>query len=166
MTIEDKIHELVAPLLADLDVELVDLSYAGGRLKVTVDTDEGIGSALLTRATRMISRELDERDPISGTYTLEVSSPGLERPLKRPEQWIRAIGDDVSAKLVPSDDLPRRIKGFLKSADEDGFVIVDGDGTEHAHGYHVISKAKTVFEWGPGAKPGQSKSNQRKASAQ
>ena len=81
MAVEDRIHAVVDPIIEELDLELVDLVYGGGRLKVTIDQPDGLDTAVLTKATRMISHEMDLQDPISGTYTLEVSSPGLELSL-------------------------------------------------------------------------------------
>ena len=80
MAAEDRVHVVVDPIIEDLDLELVDLVYGGGRLKITIDHAEGLDTELLTRATRMISHEMDLQDPINGAYTLEVTSPGVEPP--------------------------------------------------------------------------------------
>ena len=84
MGVVERVHPLVAPILADLGLELYDLEHAGGILKVVIDRDGGVDLEEIALATRLISRELDHSDPIPGRYTLEVGSPGLERPLRRP----------------------------------------------------------------------------------
>ena len=154
MAIEDRVHAVVDPLVDDLGLELVDLVYGGGRLKITIDHPDGLGTELLTRATRMISHEMDLEDPIGGAYTLEVTSPGVERELRTPAHYERSIGEQVSLKLKPNDENLRRVKGALTAADDDGVTVVAEDET-HTISYDRIAKAKTVFDWGPAPKPGK-----------
>jgi ribosome maturation factor RimP len=166
MAVEDRIHAVVDPIIEGLDLELVDLVYGGGRLRITIDHAEGLDTELLTKATRMISHEMDLADPVSGTYTLEVSSPGIERPLRTPAHYLRSIGEQVSVKLKASGDAspgtkPRRVKGELTAADEDSVTISADDG-DHVISYEQIAKAKTVFDWSPAPKPGKAnKTNPR-----
>lgn len=161
MAVEDRIHAIVDPLIDDLGLELVDLVYGGGRLKITIDHPDGLGTELLTKATRMISHEMDLEDPISGGYTLEVSSPGVERPLRTPAHYMRSIGEQVNLKLKPNDENPRRVKGVLTSADDAGVVVVADDQTLTIS-YDRIAKAKTVFDWGPAPKPGKTAKQAKK----
>jgi len=154
MAIEDRVHAVVDPIIDDLDLELVDLVYGGGRLKITIDHADGLGTELLTKATRMISHDMDLADPISGAYTLEVTSPGVERPLRTPAHYVRSIGEKVNLKLKPNDEKLRRVKGELTAADDDG-VTVETDDVTHTLTYDEIASAKTVYDWGPGPKPGQ-----------
>jgi ribosome maturation factor RimP len=156
MAIEDRVQAVVDPIVEDLQLELVDLVYAGGRLKITIDHPDGLSSVQLTKATRMISYELDLADPITSGYTLEVTSPGVERALRVPEHYFRSIGEQVNLKLQPNDAGLRRLSGELTAADDDGVTLV-ADGETHTFSYHQISKAKTVFDWGPGPKPGKAK---------
>ena len=158
MAVEDRVHAVVDPIIEDLDLELVDLVYGGGRLRITIDHADGLDSDRLTRATRMISHDLDLADPIGGAYTLEVSSPGVERALRTPAHYQRSIGEQVSIKLAPDADGLRRVRGELVSADETS-IVVSGEHT-HTIAYDRITKAKTVFDWGPAPKPGQSKNKQ------
>lgn len=155
MGIEDRVHDVVDPIIEELGLELVDLVYGGGRLKITIDHPDGLGTEKLTKATRTISHEMDLADPISGAYTLEVTSPGVERDLRLPTHYQRSIGEIVNLKLMPSgtDDL-RRLKGTLTAADDDQ-VTIDVDGEPMTLSYERITKAKTVFDWGPGPKPGK-----------
>lgn len=154
MAAEDRVHAVVDPIIEDLELELVDLVYGGGRLKITIDHPDGLDTERLTRATRMISHEMDLQDPIKGAYTLEVSSPGVERPLRTPAHYARSIGEQVAIKLKPNDDKLRRVKGELIAASEIG-ITVAADETEYELSFDQIAKANTVFDWGPGPKPGK-----------
>lgn len=165
VSIEDRVGEIIIPLLDDLDVELIDLEYGGGRLLVTIDTEQGIDAKTLTLATRTVSRELDETDPIPGKYTLEVSSPGLERRLRTPAHYQSAVGGDITVKLFEPIDGNRRFQGRLASADETSFTLIDDEAKEHEIYYDLVTKARTVFEWGPTPKPGGAKSKTKKAGA-
>jgi len=156
MAAEDRIHIVVDPIIEDLDLELVDLVYGGGRLKITIDHVDGLDTQKLTKATRMISHELDMQDPVNGTYTLEVTSPGVERPLRTPAHYVRSIGEQVAIKLKPNDEKLRRVKGELTAADDDSITVVTDDDT-HTLSFDQIAKANTVFDWGPGPKPGKAK---------
>jgi ribosome maturation factor RimP len=159
MAIEDRVHAIVDPIIEDLALELVDLVYAGGRLKITIDQPGGLDSEMLTRATRMISHDLDLEDPITGTYTLEVSTPGVERELRTPAHFLRSVGEQVTIKLVPNDSGLRRVRGELIGADDIEVTIREEDGNRTIP-YEEISKAKTVFDWGPAPKPGKAKKKQ------
>jgi ribosome maturation factor RimP len=164
MAVEDRIHAVIDPIIDGLGLELVDLVYGGGRLRITIDHHDGLDTELLTKATRMISHEMDLADPVSGTYTLEVSSPGIERPLRLPTHFLRSVGEQVSIKLKPGRDAdttgtssePRRLKGELIEAHDDRIVVTCDDGP-HTIPYEQIARAKTVFDWAPPPKPGQAK---------
>ena len=82
MSTPERVRTLVEPLVADLDLDLYDLEYAGGVLRVVVSQLGGVGMDAITALTKAISRAIDEHDPIPTGFTLEVSSPGLERPLR------------------------------------------------------------------------------------
>src|SRR5689334_1378932 len=93
-----RVTRLVSPILDDLHLDLYDLEYRGGTLRITVDLPPGEGSEqrgvdleAIALATRLISRELDHEDPVPGHYTLEVTSPGLERTLRTPAHFVRSL---------------------------------------------------------------------------
>jgi ribosome maturation factor RimP len=160
MGINERLHAIVDPICEELSLELVDLEYAGGVVRVTVDRPGGIDMDALASATRAISRSLDEHDPIAGRFHLEVSSPGLERPLRTPAHFQRAIGDTVRVKTRPGVEGDRRIDGQLVAADDDGCTIAlaaPASGERRVR-YDEIERARTVFEWGPAPKPGSGKS--------
>ncbi len=143
------VRELIESPLSDKGTEVFDVEFTGGRLVVTVDRSGGIDLEALTEATRLISELLDEHDPIpADRYLLEVSSPGLERSLRTPEHFTRALGETISIKVNPEVEGDRRHQGLLEVADTDGVTV---GGRRFAYG--DIDKARTVFEWGPTPKP-------------
>lgn len=161
--IERRLHSLIDPIVADLKLDLYDLDYAGGVLKVTVDTPPGSPGGIdvdtLAQCTRLISRELDHSDPIPGHYTLEVSSPGLERSLRTPRHFQREVGKEVSVRLRNVEHGERRLNGVLVAADDLAATIrTTGPGvetTDHRVEYDQIDRAKTVFVWEAAPKPGK-----------
>ena len=149
MAVIDQIDALAGPLCDRVGVELLDVEYEGGVVRLVVDHPDGVGMDAIASVTREVSRALDHEDPISGTYTLEVSSPGLERPLKRPGHFIKALGSEVSVKTVPGTEGERRVAGVLASADEHGVVIRANDMAERVLRHDEILTARTVFKWTP-----------------
>jgi ribosome maturation factor RimP len=154
-TIEDRMRVLVAPFLTDLQLDLYDLEYAGGVIRVTVDKAGGVDMESISLATRLISRELDHQDPINGHYTLEVSSPGLERNLRTPSHFQRIIGWKVNVRTNANVAGDRRAQGVLTFADHHGIAVavtVGKETVERRLAYSEIDRAKTVFEWEKTAK--------------
>jgi ribosome maturation factor RimP len=171
MALVDTVTEVVAPVIGELGAVLVDVEHRGALLRVVVDDEGGIGLSRLADVTRAVSDALDEADPLPGHYTLEVSSPGLERPLRRPEQFERAVGEKVAVKTRPSYEGGRRITGVLASATpQEVEIVVEGAGPVTVP-LAEIDRARTVFDWGPapkpgkGSRPGAAKSNVGKAAA-
>jgi ribosome maturation factor RimP len=149
---ETRVRALTEPLLADLGVELDDVQWGGGRLRVVVDAAGGIDSETLVLVSRTISAELDAADPIPSRYTLEVTSPGVERPLRRPDHYRKAIGSQIAVKLHPGVDGDRRLEGRLVAADDERISLETGGGTRTEIRLESVSRARTVFDWGrPGA---------------
>lgn len=143
MSVNDRVRDLVLPILSTHEVDLYDMDVQGPLVRVVVDRSGGVDLEVLSSVTRAVSRALDEADPIGHRYTLEVTSPGLERPLRTPEQFTRAVGETVKVKTKPEVDGERRVEGVLSTADGDGITV--GDRTL---AYHEIERARTVFEWG------------------
>ena len=137
----DRVQALVAPIAADLQLDVYDIERRGATMRVTLDTlpgsEGGVTLDSLSLATRLISRELDHEDPIAGHYTLEVTSPGLERQLRTPAHY--TASDDTTATLMLDD------------------------GTERSIPITEIDKARTVFEWGPKPKPGKQTGAEKQA---
>lgn len=160
MGVVEQVQALVTPVLADLGLELYDLEHAGGTLRVTVDRPGGVDLDALATATRLISRQLDEVDPVPGRYTLEVTSPGLERSLRTPEHFRRAVGSTVAVRTRAGVEGPRRVTGVLAAADDDGITVDVVDGPEagsHRLAHPDIERARTVFEWAASPKPGSAR---------
>ena len=155
MSITDRVIGLVEPICDDLGVELVDVEHAGGVLRVTVDCEGGVDIDRISLITRELSRALDHDDPIPGRYTLEVSSPGLERPLRRPVHFERAAGQRIKVKTKPHVEGERRVEGTLVSVGDERIEVTADDGTTRSLQFDDIEKANTVFVWGPGPKPGK-----------
>lgn len=149
MSIVERVRATVEPLLANQSLSVYDVELSGSTLRILIEGPEGVDLEAIAHMTRLISVALDDADPIPGKYTLEVSSPGLERPLRTPDHFRGAVGETVTLKLVPTAE-ERRVKGTLADADDLG-VTVDG----HRIAYDDIDKARTVFEWGPAPKPGK-----------
>jgi len=147
-----RVRELVEPILADAGLDLYDLELASGLLQVLVDKEGGVGIDDIATVSRRISRALDEHDPIAGGYTLEVSTPGVERPLRTPAHFARAVGERVKVKVRPGLDGDRRFDATVASADEDTVTFAVADGTSRTLRYDDIERARTTFEWGGAAK--------------
>ena len=92
MAITDRVRDLVGSVVADSGAELYDIDFNGGLLRILVDVEGGVDIATIRTISRAAGRLLDEADPIPGRYTLEVSSPGLERPLRTEDHYQRALG--------------------------------------------------------------------------
>jgi ribosome maturation factor RimP len=163
MSTVDRVRPLVEPIVAGAGLSLYDLDLQGGVLRVVVDQPGGVGLDALTDVTRSVSRALDERDPIDGRFTLEVSSPGLERALRTPAHFSGAVGRVVTIKTIPGAPGDRRLQGVLASVDDDGITVGDGDDARHVP-FADIERARTVFEWGPAPKPGGARNPRTKRS--
>ncbi len=159
-----KVRALVEPIAADLGLDIYDIEHRGGTLRVTLDTPAGSEAGVtlddLALASRLVGRELDHDDPVPGHYTLEVTSPGVERALRTPAHFRREVGKLVAIRLADVGHDDRRVTGTLVAADDTtATVAIDGpDGpVQRVIAYDQIDRARTVFEWGPASKPGSRK---------
>ena len=150
MGVEEDVERLAAPLVAASGCELVDVELRPGTLRITVDRDGGVDLGALSDLSRAISRNLDDTNLIDSTrYELEVSSPGLERTLRRPAHFAAALGSQVQVRTKPGIAGDRRIEGTLREADDHGVVIDAPDLEPHGRrlAYEEIERARTVFDW-------------------
>jgi ribosome maturation factor RimP len=129
--LRDTLLARFAPLVEGLGYELWELEYSPGRgnglLRLYIDAAAGITVDDCERVSRAVGEVLDAEDPIPGQYTLEVSSPGLERPLRTAEQFARFVGEPVYVETVQAIEGRRRFKGALVAAGA-GTIEVDVDG--------------------------------------
>jgi ribosome maturation factor RimP len=153
MGTSERIAELVEPILLDRGHELYDVELTGATVRVLVDREGGVALDDLEQLAREISGVLDEADPLPERFYLEVSSPGLERPLRQPKHFQTAVGTKVKVKTLPSVEGDRRVDGLLAAADDDS-VTVETDAGPRRLAYDDIERARTVFEWGGNPKPG------------
>lgn len=151
----------LAPVVDALGLDLVDVELSAATVRVTVDREGGVDLEALTAANRAVSRVLDRLDPVAGRYTLEVSSPGLERRLRTPAHFARAVGETVSVVLVPGSEV-RRLRGVLTGAGAERVRIEGPDvpSGEASLTYEQIERARTVFEWGAKPAPSPSRAKQ------
>ena len=128
---ESKTEELVTPLIEQNNFELVDIEYvkegSNWYLRVYIDKPGGINVDDCELISRALSDKLDEEDFIDDAYILEVSSPGLGRPLKKDKDFERSLGEDVEIKLYRMKDGTKDYRGFLKSYNKEEIVIEDND---------------------------------------
>ena len=146
----DALMRLLEPPIEALDYELVDIEYAngggGGILRVfidrrTRDADGGITVEDCARVSHTVSEVLEVDDPIKGHYTLEVSSPGFDRILRKREHFERFMGERILAELKLPHNGRRRFVGLLKAMTGDS-IVVDVDGQDHNLPFERIQKAR------------------------
>ena len=155
----EEISDAVAPALGALGLELVGVELRGqGKgqvLRLVIDRDGGIDLDAIAAASQAVSPVLDQGPAPSGPYALEVSSPGLERPLRTPAHFLRALGATVTVKTRDDEGAARRVRGVLASADDDGITVDPADGSSVHLRYDEVRQARTVFEWDTASKGGR-----------
>ena len=154
------LETLVRPVVEAAGLELVELTFqreAGGQiLRVTVDHEGGVNLGHIADASERISRRLDLEAFAPGPYTLEVSSPGLERPLNRPEDFAKRVGEKVRIKTKSPVEGARNHLGTIAAADDDAVTVAMETG-ERRIAFEEMASARTVFEWGPKGPPRKGK---------
>ncbi len=119
--VTEVVEQLVTPILSDLQLELVDIEYVKeGKewfLRVFIDKDSGVDIEECGMVSERLSEKLDEVDPIPYNYFLEVSSPGAERPLKKEQDFVKAVGKNVFIKTYEPIDGEKTFEGVLTAFD-------------------------------------------------
>ena len=145
--VDSTLKALLQPVVEALGCELWGLQLeSGGKrklLRIYIDREEGIAVEDCERVSRQSGAVLDVEDAISGEYILEVSSPGMDRPLYELGQYERYIGEDVSLRLRFAYDGRRNFKGRLVGVDGDEIILVVAD-TEYLFPVEGIDKANVV----------------------
>jgi ribosome maturation factor RimP len=143
--LRDRLIALIEPLLASLGYELIELEYGAGRsqgtLRIFIDKPEGIRVEDCESVSREVSALLDVEDPIPSAYSLEVSSPGEDRVLRKREHFDRFVGSRVFIELKAPRDGRRRFTGDLLSVTDEG-VVLDVDRQKVELRFAEIGKAK------------------------
>jgi len=148
--LREKLIALCEPLLGQLGYELVDLEYAPGRshavVRVFIDRPQGIGIDDCERVSRELGALLDVEDPVPVAYTLEVSSPGLDRVLRIPAHFQRFVGERIWVELKVAREGRRRYTGRLEAVGPQGVELaVDGSGVVVE--FADIGRARLAPQW-------------------
>ena len=146
-----KLQEIVRGVVEPMGYELVGVEYlsgyqGGNLLRVYIDREEGVNVDDCAAVSHQLSGVLDVEDPLPGQYSLEVSSPGLDRPIFDAEQFERYVGRKVNVKLDPSIGGRRKYKGLLLGL-EDDHILVEVDGEVYPLYLDQIQEARLVPEF-------------------
>jgi len=147
----DEVRGLAEAVVRRRNLKLWDVEVAGQSgssiVRVFVHGDDGVDLDTVAQVSEEISRGLDLEDPIPGRYTLEVSTPGLERNLRTPDHFARSVGDKVVVKTTEIlAGNSHRIEGTVTATDADAVVLDANEETVEVP-YRLIKSARTVFEW-------------------
>jgi ribosome maturation factor RimP len=148
MRVQQRLIDLIQPVVEGLGYELVGVEFDGRQrlLRVYIDSPEGIGLDDCTRVSNQVSGMLDVEDPISGHYQLEISSPGLDRPLFTLAHYRRFEGELARLHLARAIEGRRRFKARLAGTDGDT-VLVDDGGLVLRIPFEAIEKARLAPEF-------------------
>ncbi len=154
-----------APVFEELGLSVYDVELSSGRLLVMVDKQGGVALDEIARCTRGLSPILDAHDPIPGRYTLEVSSPGIERRLRTVAHRRAAVGETVKCKFRDRDGAARRVEGMLGDVDDTRVVVETDDGPVTIR-HDEVTSLRTVFVWPePSTTKGKRRTNEGNQSA-
>ena len=145
-SLEKKVEDLVKPIIENLGYKVYDVMYQkegkGNYLRIFIDSDKGIDLNDCEKVNDSITDILDEKDYIKAQYFLEISSPGLERNLRRDEQFLANINKKIEVHLYNSINNKKIITGILKEYTKD-YLIIDNIKIEKSN----IASAKTIYNW-------------------
>jgi len=148
----ERVWRLAAPLAAQEGMEIVDIEFRreGGRagrvLRLYLDKEGGPKMDDISRVSRALSEVLDSEDAVEGAYTLEVSSPGINRPLRRPEHFARFVGKRIRVRTRDMIQGRRSFLGILGEVVEDRITLAQ-DGTEFHIPFSLIEKSNYEHDW-------------------
>jgi ribosome maturation factor RimP len=145
--LRDQLGELLGPIVVGLGYELWEIEYApragGGLLRLYIDSPDGISLDDCEKVSRAVSAMLDEADPIPNEYTLEVSSPGLDRVLRTQAHFLRFAGSRVKVEMIQQINGRKRFQGRLKQVGQ-GEITLETDGGEVSLPIEDIHRARLV----------------------
>ena len=145
---------MLEPAVTAMGCELWGIEYSSGRgstLRIYIDKEDGIQVEDCERVSRQVSSILDVEDPINTEYTLEVSSPGMDRPLFSLEQFTRYAGHTINLKLKIPYEGRRKFKGLLVGTENED-VVLRSDGHEYLFPVESIDKANVIPQFEPDTK--------------
>jgi len=150
MPIQHPLQNLLEPEITKLGYELVRILTIGQKnptLQIMIDRLDGNNIIVedCAKVSRKISEILDEKDPIDGQYSLEVSSPGLDRPLTKIEHFQRFAGYEAKIETSVEVEGRKRFKGTLGNTDSNGIIHIEMNGTEYQIAFADINKAKLII---------------------
>lgn len=145
------VYEICESVASGCGSELVDVKFAGSRkrrvLEVIVDRDGGVDMDLVVEVSRRLSEALDEQDPIPGSYTLEVASAGLERPLVKPADFARFAGREAKVVCHEEVDGRNQFVGVIRPGDEESFIVEPEEDLEVRVPFEAVKKAHLTVDW-------------------
>ena len=148
---EQKTEEILLPIVEEYGFELVDVEYvkegSNWYLRAYIDKPGGIGVNDCEVVSRRLSDILDEKDYIEDSYILEVSSPGLGRPLKKEKDFARSLGEEVEVRTYRAIDRQKEFVGILKSYDENTVTITYEDETEQTFDRKEIALIRQALDF-------------------
>ena len=137
---ETKVLAIVEPILAEKALELADLEFVkegpNWYLRIYIDKEGGVTIEDCESVSRILEKKLDEKDPIEQAYILEVSSPGIDRPLKKPEHFQKYMGEIIDIKLYKPLEGKKEYQGELKQFENGIITIIDENDKE----IHFVQK--------------------------
>lgn len=146
-SIQEYLTDLLDPVVRSLSCELWGIEYSGqGRramLRIFIDKEGGVGVEDCEKVSRQVASVLDVEDPIKAEYTLEVSSPGMDRPLFKLDQYQRNLGQKLSVRLRVAFEGRRKFTGILKNIENDE-IVLEVDDEEYLLPFELIDKANIV----------------------
>lgn len=149
--IEDKVFDLISEPIQSLNLSIYDIEYvkegSGWFLRIYIDKDGTIDINDCENVSRLIDPMLDDANIIKSAYCLEVSSPGIERNLRKPEHFERYIDNEVEVSLFKPYEKQKVLQGILKSGDNDK-VTISIDNNEITLNRKDISKVKLIYNFG------------------
>jgi ribosome maturation factor RimP len=148
-TVAERVWKIAEPLVTDEGMEMVDVEFRresnGTILRLYLDRDGGVSLEDLTRVSRQVGDLLDVHDAVPGSYTLEVSSPGINRRLRRADHFQRYLGQKVRVRTQAPLDGRRVFLGPLTAVDADG-ITIEQDGVACVIRFSEIAEANYEAE--------------------
>ncbi|MDZ4078599.1 MULTISPECIES: ribosome maturation factor RimP [Hydrocarboniphaga] len=151
--LRDRLQELLEPVIEDLGYELVLLEFApqtgSALLRLFIDSEEGITLEDCETVSREVAGVLDVNDPITSAYQLEVSSPGLDRPLTKPQHFLRFLGEDARIQLLAPRNGRKRFSGRIDAATDSSVTLFTDLGVVELE-YSTIERARLIPDFDKG----------------